>query len=318
MVNMTNEATLPQIAEQDFRVAMILDDTSVNNSQSARLINALGYKTTARSVSRYRNKGRQVYVVLPDFQCDLQDNEFLERLLELVKYIAPTGIFHVGDENDASAISRWTFGTPEEHIPNQLQMQVDVTYQWLKKFREIPSVETFKIAYSNHGHRFGQSIRSKVPGWKDMRVVQYEHIMKEAAEFRGDTPLDIEYDVPIIRDIPGVIIGHGDQWNLTSKAQYTQLTQVALENNASVIAGHTHRPLLATVAHRNGDEMQSRFIANVGHAMDVQKADYTQHYRGKTPNWGQGVLVVNMVDGVAVPTLVTDIGGKMYYDNKVF
>lgn len=313
-----NESTLPQIAENDYRVALILD-TDASNNEAARLITALGYKTSQRSVGRYRAAKRQVYVILPDFQCDLQDDSFLYRALELAKHVAPVGIFHVGDENDATSISRWTMGTPDEHVPNQLQKQVDTTYKWFKMFREIPSVNVFKVAYSNHGHRFGQSLRSKVPGWKDMRVVQYDHIMREAAEFHGDSPLDIEYDVHLIEDIPGVVIGHGDQWNLTSKAQYTQLTETSRSLAKSIIAGHTHRPMLSTVPYRNDDNVQqSRFIMNVGHAMDVTQAEYTQHYRGKTPTWGQAVGIIHVVDGVAIPTLVQDINGKMFYDGKVF
>jgi hypothetical protein len=321
MSNMTETTTLPDMARTDYEVELILNNTSLNYTDAATEIHKLGYATSRRSVQRYREAngiGREVYVILPDFQCDLQDDSFLWRALDLVKHVKPKGIFHVGDENDASSISRWTHGTPDEHIPDQLQRQVDVTYQWFKRFRGVPSVETFKVAYSNHGMRFGASLRSRVPGWKDMRVVQYDHIMREAAEFHGDTPLDIKYDVHLIDDIPGVIIGHGDQWNLTSKAQYTQLSNVAMEHSKSVIAGHTHRPLLSTVPYRVGDSQESRFILNVGHAMDITQAGYTQHYRGKTPMWGQAVGIINVVDGVAIPTLVQDISGTMYYDNKVF
>lgn len=316
-VTSMNEKTLPQLAESDYRVALILD-SSVSNTEAARLINAMDYNTSPRSVSRYREKSREVYVILPDFQCDLQDDAFLWRALDLVTHVSPTKIFHVGDENDTTTISRWTQGTPEEHIPDLLQRQVDVTYQWFKRFREVPSVGSMKIAFSNHGARFGVSLRNRVPGWKDMRVVQYDHIMKEAAEFHGDEPLDIQYDVPLITDIPGVVLGHGDQWNLTSKAQYSQMSNVAMEHGKSVIAGHTHRPLLSTVPYRDGDGQSSRFIMNVGNAMDITQASYTQHYRGKTPTWGQAVGIIHMIDGVAVPTLVQDIGGKMYFDNKVF
>lgn len=261
----------------------------------------------------------ETYIVLPDFQCDLQDDSFLWRALDLVRDVQPDGIIHVGDENDASSISRWTKDTPEEHIPNQLQRQVDVTYQWMKRFHDIESVRQFDVCYSNHGMRFGQSLRSRVPGWKDMRVVQYKHIMDEAAQFHGDRPLDINWDVHLVDMIPGTLAGHGDQWNLTSKAQYSQLSNVSLENGKNVIAGHTHRPLLSTVPFRDVDgNQQSRFIMNVGHAMDITKADYTNHYRGKTPSWGQAVGIVTVINGIAHPELVQDHQGTMYWNGKVY
>lgn len=261
----------------------------------------------------------QTYVVLPDFQCDLQDDSFLWRALDLVNDVQPEGIIQVGDENDASSISRWTKDTPEEHIPNQLQNQVDVTYRWMKRFRDVPSVHQMQVCYSNHGMRFGQSLRSRVPGWKDMRVVQYDHIMREAAEFHGDDPLDIAWDVHLVKMIPGTVAGHGDQWNLTSKAQYTQMSGVSMENGTNIIAGHTHRPLLSTVPFRDeyGDQ-QTRFIMNVGHAMDITKAEYTNHYRGKTPSWGQAVGIVTVVDGVAHPELVQDHQGTMFWNGKIY
>lgn len=265
------------------------------------------------------NGGVQTYVVLPDFQCDLQDDSFLWRTLDLVNDVQPEGIIQVGDENDASSISRWTKDTPEEHIPNQLQNQVDVTYRWMKRFRDVPSVHQMQVCYSNHGMRFGQSLRSRVPGWKDMRVVQYDHIMREAAEFHGDDPLDIAWDVHLVQMIPGTIAGHGDQWNLTSKAQYSQMSNVSLEHGKNVIAGHTHRPLLSTVPFRDEDgNQQSRFIMNVGHAMDITKAGYTQHYRGKTPSWGQAVGIITVVNGIAHPELVQDHQGTMFWNGKVY
>jgi hypothetical protein len=265
------------------------------------------------------NKDAEVYVVLPDFQCDLQDDSFLWRALDLVEDVQPVGIVHVGDENDATSISRWTKDTPDEHVPDQLQKQVDVTYQWMKRFRSVPSVEKMQVCYSNHGMRFGVSLRSRVPGWKDMRVVQYEHIMREAAWHHGDEPLDIDWDVHLVEMIPGTVAGHGDQWNLTSKSQYGQMTDTARDLGRNLIAGHTHRPLLSTVSFRDENGVQqNRFIANVGHAMDVTQAEYTQHYRGKTPSWGQAVLVVTVIDGVALPELVQDHFGTMLYNGKIY
>lgn len=343
---MTTNKDLFKLAENDDVVDSVLRGQT-DHAHATRELNARGYDFGRTSVRRARekmgivspkstrrdeedilsamqrhpagNNRVQKFVILPDFQCDLQDDSFLYRALDLVEYVQPQGIVHVGDENDASSISRWTQGTAEEHIPNQLQRQVDITYHWMKQFRSVPSVETFDVCYSNHGMRFGVSLRSRVPGWKDMRVVQYDYIMAEAARFHGEEPLDINWDVHVVETIPGTIAGHGDQWNMTSKAQYSQMSNVAMEHGKNVIAGHTHRPLLSTVPFRdaNGNQ-QSRFIMNPGHAMDITQAGYTNHYRGKTPTWGQAVGIVTVVDGVAHPELVQDHQGTMVYGGKVF
>jgi hypothetical protein len=57
---------------------------------------------------------------------------------------------------------------------------------------------------------------------------------------------------------------------------------------------------------------------NVGHAMDVTQAEYTQHYRGKTPSWGQAVGIVTVIDGVAHPELIQDHNGSMLYRGNLY
>lgn len=324
--------SLSQIASQDEDVLRVLESGSSHVDAARELEHRFAIGTTESSVRRARktlnvtqeppnipeiprDTDREgVYLILPDFQCDLQDDSFLWRAYDLARDLKPKRIYHVGDENDATTVGRWVRGMPEEFEPDELQRQVDVTYKWMKRFRDIPSVESFEVAYSNHGHRFGQSLKSRVPGWKDMRVVQYDHIMREAAWHHGDEPLDIEFDVPLITSIPGVVLGHGDQWGLTSKSQYSQMSMVASHSCKSVIAGHTHRPMLATVAYKDEDFIQkSRFIMNVGNAMDVSKAEYMNVDRGKTPEWGQAVGVVTVIDGAPFPELVVDMGGKMLF-----
>lgn len=316
---MSEEVPLNNVIEHDDRVKKVVLQSSYSHAEATRQINELGYSTTESSVRRARKSGRKTYLILSDWQCDLQDDGFLWRVYNLAQDLQPDGIVHVGDENDTSTISRWVKGMPEEYDLNCLQRQVDETYLWLKKFRNIPSVKSFDIAYSNHGHRFSQSLKSRVPGWKDMRVVQYEHIMREAAWYHGDEPLDIRFDVPVIHTIPGVAVGHGDQWNLSSKSQYAQMSEQARIMGKSLIAGHTHRPMLATVSYRDeNDVQQSRFIMNVGNSMDVTQAEYMNVDRGYTPQWGQAVGVVTS-DGVnAYPELVTDINQTMFFRGKVY
>lgn len=330
--------SLSKTAENDESVLRLLESSDSHVDVVRKLDKLCGIRTTETSVRRARKSlgvnlssntlpspvkpspdQDGTYLILPDFQCDLQDDEFLWRMYFLARDLQPKRIYHVGDENDATTVGRWVRGMPEEFEPDELQRQVDVTYKWLKRFRSIESVESFEIAYSNHGHRFGQSLKSRVPGWKDMRVVQYDHIMREAAWYHGDEPLDIHFDVPLITSIPGVLLGHGDQWGLTSKSQYTQLSMVAKDSCKSVIAGHTHRPMLATVAYKDEQYRQkSRWIMNVGNAMNVAKAEYMNVDRGKTPEWGQAVGVVTVKDGEAYPELVIDTGGKMMFRGKEY
>jgi hypothetical protein len=243
-------------------------------------------------------------MVISDMQCDLQDDNFLGRVLQLAKDLQPDKVIWIGDESDATTIGRWVQGTPEEAEGN-LQTQIDVTTGWLRKFREATPDATHDMAYSNHLARFSQSITTRLPAFRHLRALSIESLF-------GLEALEITYRREIFEVFPDVIAGHGHQWNLTSANQYAKGTQVVGKTGKSVVAGHTHRPLLTSAATGYNFKMDTHFYMNVGCSMRMDAAEYIT---SKSPEWGHGVGVLtwNRTLDRTMPELLTAQNGRFYY-----
>ena len=243
-------------------------------------------------------------LVISDMQCDLQDDDFLGRVLNLAKDLEPDKVIWIGDESDATTIGRWVQGGPEEAEGN-LQEQIDVTHAWMKKFREATPNATHDMCYSNHLARFSQSIKTRLPAFRKLRALEIENL------FHLDE-LEITYRREIFEVFPDVIAGHGHQWGLTSANQYIKGTAVAAKTGKSVVAGHTHRPLLTSATTGYNFNMTPRFYMNVGCSMKLNRAEYIT---STSPEWGHGVGVLtwNRTIDRTTPELLIAQGGRFYY-----
>lgn len=248
-------------------------------------------------------------LVLSDWQCDLQDDDYLRRVLALARDLKPDKIVHVGDESDNTTIGRWVQGTPQEAEGN-LQTQIDVTHGWLRKFREAAPDATFQICYSNHLARFSQSVTTRLPAFRHLRALSIENL------FRLDE-LEIKYEREIFEVFPDVVAGHGHQWNLTSANQYSKGTSTVLKYGKSIVAGHTHRPLLTSVATGYNFNLATNFYMNVGCSMRFDAAEYIT---SKSPEWGHGVGVLtwNRTLDRTMPELLIAQDGRFYYQGKCY
>ena len=244
-------------------------------------------------------------LILSDWQCDLQNQSFIDRTLRLAKDLQPDRIVHVGDETDATTIGRWVQGLPEEAEGN-LQEQIDVTRFNLKRFREVAPGATFDICYSNHMDRFTRAVRTRLPAFRSLRDLTVESLFR-----LGD--LGIQFRRELFEVFPGVVAAHGHQFGLTSANQYSRGSDWAQRLGSSIVAGHTHRPLLTSVASGYGST-ESRFYMNVGCSMDFAKAEYIT---SKSPQWGLGVGIIryNTRTGWVQPQLiVADAQGRFYHE----
>jgi predicted phosphodiesterase len=243
---------------------------------------------------------------LSDWQIDLHDEAFMKRTLQLAKDLQPDKIIHVGDEADATTIGRWVRDTPEEAEGN-LQTQIDLTHKWLGRFREACPDASFQICYSNHLDRFSQSIRTRLPAFRHLRALSIESLF-------GLNELGIKFERQAFEIFPGVIAGHGHQWGLTSANQYAKGTQTVHKLGVSVVAGHTHRPILTSVSTGYNFQMDSAFYMNVGCSMDFKSAEYIT---SKSPEWGLacGVLQWHRDFGT-IPELAIAKDGRFRYQGS--
>jgi hypothetical protein len=166
------------------------------------------------------------------------------------------------------------------------------------------------MAYSNHLARFSQSITSRLPAFRHLRALSIENLFKL-------DELEIKYRREIFEVFPDVIAGHGHQWGLTSANQYTKGTAVAAKTGKSVVAGHTHRPLLTSATTGYNFNMTPRFYMNVGCAMRLSAAEYIT---STSPEWGHavGVLTWNRTLDRTMPELLIAQNGRFYYHDRCY
>lgn len=230
-------------------------------------------------------------------------------MLSLARDLDPCQVVWIGDESDATTIGRWVQGGPEEAEGN-LQEQIDVTHGWLKRVREATPNARHRMAYSNHLARFSQSITTRLPAFRKLRALSIESLF-------GLDELEISYERQIFDVFPDVIAGHGHQWGLTSANQYMKGTAVVAKTGKSVVAGHTHRPLLTSCAVGYNFDLATNFYMNVGCSMRFSAAEYIT---SKSPEWGHGVGVLtwNRTIGRTMPELLIAQGGRFRYEGKVY
>jgi predicted phosphodiesterase len=220
-------------------------------------------------------------LVLADWQVDLHDEDHINRTLKLARDLQPDKIIHVGDESDNTTIGRWVRDTPEE-VEGNLQTQIDETHRLLSRFRDACPKASFDVCYSNHQERFALSVRTRIPAFRHLRNLTIESLF-------GLDELGINYRREIFEVFPGVIAGHGHQWSLTSSNQYAKGTSVVAKSGASIVAGHTHRPLLTSASTGYNFKLDTRFYMNVGCSMRFAAAEYIT---SRSPEWGHGVGVL--------------------------
>lgn len=255
------------------------------------------------------SKRTRTALVISDLQCDLQDDDFLCRVLSLAKDLDPDKVIWIGDESDNTTIGRWVQGGPEE-AEGDLQRQLDVTYAWQKRFREATPNATHDMCYSNHLARFSQSITTRLPAFRKLRALSIENLFRL-------NELEITYRREIFDVFPDVIAGHGHQWGLTSANQYIKGSSVVLSTGKSVVAGHTHRPLLTSVAAGYNFDLKPNFYMNVGCSMKFSRAEYIT---STSPQWGHGVGVLtwNRTIDRTMPELLIAQGGRIYYKDTCY
>lgn len=249
----------------------------------------------------------QTALILSDWQCDLHDQDYINRTLALARDLQPDKIVHVGDESDATAIGRWVRDTPDEYESN-LQQQIDATTENLAAFRRAVPSATIEICHSNHLARFAYAVRTRLPGYRDLRALSVESLF-------GLDELDIAFRREVFQVFPGVVAAHGHQFGLTSSNQYLRGTAWTHKLGASLVSGHTHRPLLTTVYTGVTPAGTSRFYLNVGCSMDFAKAEYIT---SRSPEWGHGVGILehNTRTGWTQPHLLIADGNRFRWGGK--
>lgn len=242
-----------------------------------------------------------VYMVLPDLQCPLHDEDAVAAVMTYAADAEPDGILCVGDEADATEISRWAKGTKDE-FTGLLEAGLQSTYDVLAGFAAIAPMHVMR---SNHTSTRLERYLAAAPALSALSCMSYPRIMG----FNGHTPLlggrteplRVTWYDRMWEFASGWVLAHGDEGNLSRIPGSTAMS-LAKRIGASVVCGHTHRAgIQHSTAGFGGQITSSLYGVEVGHLMDVTKVSYLKTGLG---DWQQAFGMLRIHRGVVYPELV--------------
>lgn len=253
-------------------------------------------------------------VVMPDIQAPLHDADLVTKFTQFVKDFQPDELAQVGDFTDSTEISRWVRGKKTEYA-GDLQAGFNSTRTILENIRNVFSGR-FRVVRSNHDDRLELYIESCAPGLASLDILSIEKL----AGFD-------DYDVQFVRDevvelTPKAdkpwIMAHGDEGSLSPVAGKTAFALAKNKFGANVVCGHTHRAGLTSESTGfNGKIRDTRYGLEVGHFMDITKADYLKK-KGVAMNWQQAFGILYIHGDKVYPQLVTVNDGTFSVEGKLY
>ena len=291
-------------------------------SGPTRVVNAIKIYDTGKAMKdvptkRPMIKTSKTIVVMPDVQAPLQDEALVDKFVQFLADYEPDELAQVGDFTDSTEISRWVRGKSKEYT-GDLKQGFRVSKYILEKIREVFDGQ-FRIVRSNHDDRLEMYIEAHAAGLSSF--LEDELSIERLAGFN-------DFDVEFVRD--GVveltpmardpwIMCHGDEGSLNQVAGRTAFNLAKNKFGVNVICGHTHRAGLTSESYGyNGKIRDTRYGLEVGHFMDLTKADYLKK-KGVGANWQQAFGILHVHGSKVYPQLVSvDYDGNFSVEGKLY
>lgn len=249
----------------------------------------------------------KTWMVVPDLQVPLHDENFVEKLIDVARYIKPDGLLFIGDLTDSTEVGRWVKGKSGEYS-GKLQASFDKTADIVSSFRAAVGDDAEMILQgSNHDSRTRQYIADNAPALSSLRSLDFARLV--GLEDNG-----VAYVHGVHAFLPGVVSVHGHERASSSVAGKWGLDRVH-EYGANVVYGHTHTPLVISTAIGVSPNRQEMWTMNVGHGMRMDGATYLPDGYA---TWAQAFGLIHH-DGVnAYPELVISAAGRFVLDEKIW
>jgi predicted phosphodiesterase len=246
-------------------------------------------------------------LIIPDLQVPLHDSEYVSKLIDVAEYVSPDILLFIGDLTDSTEVSRWVKGRPGEFTGN-LQDAFDQTKSIVQRFRAAVGEDCEVILQdSNHDERTRKYVEQYAPALSSLRSLDLESLL-------GLDRAKVSLVHGVHEFLPGVVSFHGHERAYTSIPGRWGLLRV-VEHGKHIVYGHTHTPGLFVTAQGIGEDRKNLWAMNVGHGMDMKKAEYLQDGYA---TWAQGFGVITH-DGVnAMPELVVAMDGKFQFDGRIW
>ncbi len=260
-------------------------------------------------------KTSKTIVVMPDVQAPLHDQGLVDKFVQFLADYEPDELAQVGDFTDSTEISRWVRGKKPE-FAGDLQQGFDISRYILEKVRDVFDGR-FRIVRSNHDDRLELYIQGCAPGLASLRALSIENLVgfdDFGVEFIRDEVVEL---TPTARD-PWIMC-HGDEGSLNQVAGRTAFNLAKNKFGANVICGHTHRAGLTSESYGyNGKIRDTRYGLEVGHFMDLTKADYLKK-KGVGANWQQAFGILHVHGSKVYPQLVSvDYDGNFSVEGQMY
>ena len=289
-------------------------------SGPTRVVNAIKIYDTGKAMKdvptkRPMIKTSKTIVIMPDVQAPLHDQGMVDKFVQFLADYEPDELAQVGDFTDSTEISRWVRGKKPE-FAGDLQQGFDISRYILEKVRDVFDGR-FRIVRSNHDDRLELYIQGCAPGLASLRALSIENLVgfdDFGVEFIRDEVVEL---TPQARE-PWIMC-HGDEGSLNQVAGRTAFNLAKNKFGANVVCGHTHRAGLTSESYGyNGKIRDTRYGLEVGHFMDLTKADYLKK-KGVGANWQQAFGILHLHGSKVYPQLVSvDYDGNFSVEGKLY
>lgn len=229
-------------------------------------------------------------------------------ILEVVKFMEPDEIVHIGDLMDYPQPSRWTKGTREEFEGNIYSASEAAKKVILEPLRAVFD-GPIGVHEGNHDMRPRLYLEKYAPALSQTDMLNFENLLD--FDGFGITRLPDFYNVAA-----GWITTHGHLGGirLNQNAGMTALNG-AKRIGKNIIMGHTHRAGVSSFT--QGIEGQTNTITGVevGHILNPKAVTYL---RGASGNWQQGFALLEIDKNNVTPRILPVLGNKVIVDGVVF
>jgi predicted phosphodiesterase len=240
-------------------------------------------------------------VIISDLQVPYEDVHVVQNIARFLKTFKPDQTVTIGDEIDFQTISKWSEGTPqayEQTLADDRDRCVDLLW-------ELGVTDCIR---SNHTDRLYHTIMKKVPSFLSLPELRFEKFMKF-------DELGIKWHKSDMNIAPGWVAVHGDHTPIKPQGGLSAL-EGARRRGKNVISGHTHRAGRSSFTEATGGRV-GRILhgVEVGHLMDVTKAQYTKGVF----NWQQAFAIMYVKGkNVQVDLIYIEKDGTFTVQGKVY
>lgn len=241
-------------------------------------------------------------LILPDLQVPLNDRPFTERLIKLARTVRPDKLIFIGDLSDSTEISKWVKGRPGEYTGN-FQRACHQVADVVRRFRDAAPDAELSVQLGNHDTRIKEYLEQGAPALLGQDALRVESLfgITDVGGICHQKPYEF---------FPGVLAVHGHEESYSSVPGKYGLDAIN-RYGASVVYGHTHRPLLVTNSRGYDGRISTQFAMNVGHGMDTLKVDYL---KSGHMNWCRAAGVVDYDTGSLFPQLILSLDGTFSFE----